>query len=158
MQYLYIALLAVMLSACCPCRHLMTSTKDSVRVEIRERTEFIHDTVYRDFPLIMQSVSVRDTMSHLENRYATSDAVVHADGTLTHSLSTKPQKEPIPVETPIRYRDSIIYRDKAVTDIVQVPRELTWWQKTKMRGFWILLAVCAIAFRRWWLPVVRRFI
>lgn len=119
-----------------------------MRVEVRTRTEYVRDTVFRDIPAIEEKITTKDTPSHLENYYAMSDARINQDGTLFHSLATKPQKEPILIDKPIQYRDSIVYRDKMVTDIVQVERELTWWQKTKMKGFWVLLAILVFILRK----------
>lgn len=149
--------LAVM-TACCPCRHLTTSTRDSVRVETVIRTERIPDTVYVDVPVERERQTVRDTTSHLETSYAVSDARIKPDGALFHSLANKPQNRPVPTEKEIIYRDSIIYRDRTETKIVEVERKLSWWQQTKMRGFWVLLAVLALVFRKNIVALVRRFI
>lgn len=155
---LFMVILAAVMSSCCANRHLATSSKDSVRVEIRTRTEYVRDTVIREIPAISEAITTRDTASHLENFYAKSDARINSDGTLFHSLATKPQKEPISIDKPIIYRDSIVYRDKVVKDIVQVERELSWWQKTQMKGFWILIAVIAFIYRKKILTTIRRFI
>lgn len=154
---LLIILLAV-LTACCPCRHLATSTRDSVRVETVVRTERIPDTVFVEVPVERERQTVRDTMSHLETSFAVSDARIDPDGALFHSLENKPQNCPVPTEKEMIYRDSIIYRDRTNTEIVEVERKLTWWQQTKMRGFWVLLAVFAFVFRKNILALARRFI
>lgn len=155
---LFILIWAVVMSSCSTSRHLATSSKDSVRVEIRTRTEYVRDTIIREIPAISEAVTTRDTVSHLENFYAQSDARINSDGTLFHSLATKPQKEPIPIDKPIQYRDSIVYRDKVVKDIVQVERELSWWQKTQMKGFWVLLLVITFTYRKKIMSLIRRFI
>lgn len=157
-NFLLIIILAAAMSSCCTSRHLATSSKDSVRVEIRTRTEYIRDTIIREIPSISEAVTTRDTASHLENYYAESDARINRDGTLFHSLATKPQKEPIPIDKPIQYRDSIVYRDKVVKDVIQVERELSWWQKTQMKGFWLLVVVIAFIYRKKILSMIRRFI
>lgn len=146
------------LTACCPCRHLATSTRDSVRVETIIRTERIPDTVYVEVPVERERQTVRDTTSHLETSYAVSDARIEPDGALFHSLENKPQNRPVPTEKEIVYRDSIIYRDRLDTKIVEVERKLTWWQQTKMRGFWVLLGVLALVFRKNIVQLARRFI
>lgn len=158
MKNIILIIILVAVSACSPCRHLTTSTKDSVRVEVRTRTEFVMDTVYRDIPAQSEKVTTRDTMSHLENSYSESDARINTDGSLFHSLSTKPRREPIPIDRPVEYRDSIVYRDKAVDRIVQVERELSWWQKTQIRGFWALLIIVAFVFRKNIVSLARRLI
>lgn len=156
-QILFILLLVAMTS-CCPCRHLTTSTRDSVRVETVIRTEYIPDTVFVEIPVERERQTVRDTTSHLETSYAVSDARIEPDGALFHSLENKPQNRPVPIEKEVVYRDSIVYRDRADTKIVEVERKLTWWQQTQIKGFWLLLFVVIFVFRRQILSLARRFI
>ena len=152
--------LAAALAACCPCRHLTTSTgtRDSVRVETLVRTEYVPDTVFVEVPVESERQTVRDTVSHLETSFAVSDAAITPDGSLSHSLANKPQKRPAAVEKEVVYRDSIVYRDRAVEAVktVEVERELTWWQRTQMRGFWVLLAALAVAYRKKIIAIVKR--
>lgn len=154
---LLIILLAVM-TACCPCRHLTTSTRDSVRVETVVRTERVPDTVFIEVPVERERQTVRDTTSHLETSFAISDARINPDGALFHSLENKPQNRPVPTEKEVIYQDKIMYRDRTKIEIVEVERNLTWWQQTKMRGFWILLAVVVFLFRKNIITLARRFI
>jgi hypothetical protein len=147
-QVILCGIATVLAVACCPCRHLTTSTQDSVRVETVVRTEYIPDTVFVEVPLEIERQTVRDTMSHLETSYAVSDARITPDGSLFHSLANKPQKKPIPTEKEVIYRDSMIYRDRVNTDIVEVERKLTWWQQTQMKGFWIVLVVLVLVCRK----------
>lgn len=158
MKRILFIILLVGMTACCPCRHLTTSTRDSVRVETFIHTEYIPDTIYIKVPIERERQTVRDTTSHLETSFAVSDARINPDGALFHSLENKPQKRPVPTEKEIIYRDSIIYRDRTNTEIVEVERKLTWWQQTKMRGFWFLLAVVVFLFRKNIIALARRFI
>lgn len=155
-QLLLIFILAV--TACCPCRHLSTTTSDSIRVETVVRYERVLDTVYMDVPVEIVRETVRDTTSHLETSFATSDARITPDGALFHSLTNKPQKKPVPTEKEIIYRDSIVYRDRIVEKPVQVERELTWWQQTKMKGFWVLIVFVIFVFRKNIVTLARRLI
>lgn len=154
---LFIIILAAM-TACCPYRHLTTSTRDSVRVETVVRTERIPDTVFVDVPAERERQTVRDTTSHLETSFAISDARINPDGALFHSLENKPQKRPAPTEKEVIYRDSIIYQNRTNTETIEVERKLTWWQQTKMRGFWVLLAVVVFICRKNILSLARRLI
>lgn len=158
MKNLLLILILAAVTACCPCRHLTTSTADSVRVETIVRTEYIPDTVLVEVPVESERQTVRDTTSHLETSFAVSDARINADGALFHSLANKPQKKPVPTEKEVVYRDSLVYRDKIVEKAVPVERELTWWQQTQMRGFWIVLAIIVVVYRKKIFAVVRRFI
>lgn len=133
--------------SCCPVRHIQTTARDSVRIEVIERTEFVRDTVEIEVPVEVFKNSTRDTTSVLETSYARSVASVTHDGLLHHSLSNKAQKRPIEVDKPIVYRDSIIYKDKVVNEVVEVPRNLTKWQRIQMTGFWILLLIVSLWMR-----------
>ncbi len=133
-------MVTVMLSSCCPCRHLTTGTRDSVRVETVVRTERIIDTAFIEVPVEVIRQTMRDTTSHLETAFAASDARILPDGSLSHSLANKPQKHLVEIENKIIYRDSIIYRERDAAKIIK----LTWWQQTQIRGFWALLAILLI--------------
>lgn len=148
----------VLLTSCCPCRHLTSSTRDSVRVETVVRTERVPDTVFVEIPVERERQTVRDTTSHLETSFAVSDARINPDGELFHSLENKPQNRPVPTEKEVVYRDSIFYQDKTITEIVEVERKLTRWQQTKMRCFWVLLAVVLLLFRKNITTLARRLI
>lgn len=134
----------LLLTACGTSRKLATSQHDSVRVEVVKTVEYIHDTVTVEIPAQTAERTTRDSTSHLENDYAVSDARINNDGTLYHDLHTKPQQKEIPVEVPKELRDSIVYRNIEVEKILPVERELTTWQRIRMRGFWVVLALLAV--------------
>ena len=50
-QVILCGIVTALAVACCPCRHLTTSTQDSVRVETVVRTEYIPDTVFVKVPI-----------------------------------------------------------------------------------------------------------
>ncbi len=140
----YIIALAI-LCTCAGCgtsRKLISTTQqDSVRVEIVERFVTIRDTVAVEIPSEKTSAIVpTDSTSYLENSVAESTASVK-NGLLSHSLNTKPVTLEKEVESQVAVRDSIVYKEVKITDYIEVPRDLTWWQETRMRGFWILLMV-----------------
>ena len=160
---LIIAMLLVcvlLLTSCKAHRQLITSDRrDSVRVETVIRTEYIRDTVEVEIP-VERTVQIAEDSSHLETVYAVSDAFLRADGRLYHTLENKAGKRPVEVKKEVVYRDSIVYRDRAVreTETKEVPRELTWWQKTQMKGFWVLLLILSWICRKPLLKLVRRLI
>ena len=141
------ALLAIVLclSACGTVRP--TLSQDSTRVEVKTVVETVHDTAYVQLPAIVERVATLDTASVLENKYAKSAAMV-SGGVLTHSLETKPVKEPVSVEKQIVYRDSLVYRDRVVTETVEVEKKLSAWQSFKMKvgGFAIVLLLIVILY------------
>lgn len=130
MKYYLPLLLLLTASACSTVRTL--PVQDSTRVEVRYETKTVHDTAYVELPVIVEKVATLDTASVLENKYAKSTAFV-SGGVLTHSLETKPVREPVSVEKQIVYRDSLVYRDKVQTVTVEVEKKLTWWQSFKMK-------------------------
>ena len=69
MRYYYITILLIALCVSCgPARH--ASVSDSTRVEVREVTRYVKDTVYLALPVITERIVTRDTTSHLESDYA----------------------------------------------------------------------------------------
>lgn len=129
---------------CCSTRHLATATTDSTRVEVRERIVRVRDTVWMRLPAERVEVSTPDTTSTVETSLATSTATV-SGGVLTHSIENKQTAIRKPTEVRVEVRDTVIYRDRAVTEIVEVERELTWWQRFRLDGFWVLLAVVGLS-------------
>lgn len=134
---------------CCPCRNLITETtrQDSTRVEVRTETILVPDTVFLEIPAQTAERTTRDSVSHLENDYAVSDARINPDGSLFHDLRTKPQKKPVETDKKVERRDSVVYRDKAVRvkETISVPRELSTFQRCQIFGFWLLLALIVLA-------------
>lgn len=153
MKHLPLLLLSIfLLGGCASSRRLSESVhqQDSVDVRVETRIEYVPDTVLIEIPAQTAERETADSISHLENDYATSDARINPDGSLFHDLKTKPQKKPVNVERPVEYRDSIVYKTKTVTEtkIVQVPRNLTWWQKTQIFGFWGCIFILMIVYRK----------
>ncbi len=130
MKYYLPLLLLLTASACSTVRQLPST--DSTKVEVRYETKTVHDTAYVELPVIVETVATLDTASVLENKYAKSAASV-SGGVLTHSLETKPVREPVAVEKQIVYRDSLVYRDRVQTVTVEVEKKLTAWQTIQMR-------------------------
>ena len=158
-------ILFMLATSCGSGKHLPAQTehRDSVRVEVREVTKFIRDTVWMQIPIQSAENTIRDTTrdtsSHLETDFAESDARINPDGTLHHSLRNKEQEKPVPVDVPTTQKDSIVYRDKFIYETIEVERDLTGWQKWQMRSFWILLSIMTVyVLRKPLLALARRFI
>ncbi len=121
------------LCSCCPTKLLTSAQRDSVRVEIVERFVEISDTVEIEIPIeVVKSIVPSDSSSYLVNSLAESEAKVK-DGVLFHSLKTLPQTLSKPIVVEGKVRDSIVYREVVKKNFVEVPRELTWRQKFRMR-------------------------
>ena len=135
-------LFTLLLTACGVARPVLES--DNTKVEVKVVEKNVKDTAWFELPVIVEKVATLDTASVLENKYAKSEAVV-SGGVLHHSLSTKPVKEPVSVESKEIVRDSIVYRDRIQTKTVEVEKKLTWWQSLKMKtGGITLLAIFLI--------------
>lgn len=152
-------LLTFIIGGCTSSRRLSENVhqQDSVDVRVETRIEYVPDTVFIEIPAQTSERETADSTSHLENDYATSDARINPDGTLYHNLKTKPQKKPVEFEKPVERKDSVIYKTKTVTKtkIEKVPRDLTWWQKTQIYGFWVILFILVIVYRKKILSLVK---
>lgn len=129
-----------LLASCGICRHRPTiEYRDSVRVEYRDR--IVHDTTTFTVEKEIEKIITRDTVSHLENSWAKSDAVV-SDGFLSHSLESIPQIVKVPYE--VEVRDTIIVEKSAQTEVkeVKVEKPLSWWQRLKIGAFPWLVGLC----------------
>lgn len=143
-KLIIIVFIASLLTSCGSSRHAATSieTHDSTKVEVRtERIEHI-DTVYIELPRQVERIVTQDTTSRLENDYAVSEASVEA-GMLHHTLETKVAKIPVPVKSTIEKKDSVTTTSKSEVEKekVYIEKELTAWQRFRLRGFWILAAM-----------------
>ena len=131
-------------TACGSVRRLPAS--DDARVEVRTVRETVVDTAFVELPVIVERVSVPDTVSVLENDFARSEAAVSA-GVLRHSLETKPARVPVAVERETIVRDSVVFRDRIVREEVPVERPLTRWQAFRLRlgdAFLLLIAIAIL--------------
>ena len=146
MRHLLPLLLLLAASACSTVRQLPSVT-DSTKVEVRVVEKIVRDTAFGELPVIVEKVATLDTASVLENKYAKSEASV-SGGVLTHSLATKPVREPVAVEYKEVVRDSIVYRDRIETQTVEVEKKLSWWQTFKMKagGLFLLIALIGIIY------------
>ena len=117
---------------------------DSTRVEVRTEVKTIHDSAWMELPVIVERVATLDTASVLENKYARSEASV-SGGILSHSLETKPVKQPVAVESREIVRDSIVFRDRVVHEDIYIEKQLNGWQKFRLRMGDVSLILIAIA-------------
>lgn len=143
MKNFFILLSCLVLASCSTYKSVAPSEK--VIVETRIEKVFETDTVFLEVPRIIEKVVTKDTVSVLENDFARSSAEV-SDGLLSHSLETKPTRQPVEIQKEIVYRDSVIIKDNVIVQTVEVEKELTKWQSFKMKtgGFALSLLVIAI--------------
>lgn len=151
--FLYAAsvLLLLILTGCKTTQQIVETdtTRDSTATEIKIIKEIVRDTAYIEIPAQTAERTTADSVSHLENDYATSEARINPDGTLYHDLKTKPQKKPVPVDKVIEKEEKTTYQshdhdhDKKDIQYVEV-NKLTWWQKAQIYGLWALIALYVI--------------
>lgn len=124
---------ALLLFSSCRSRQqlVVVEARDSVRVEERVREIKVTDTLFVEVPPQSAERTTADSTSHLENDYAISDARINPDGSLSHSLETKPRTDTIPKELYVQVRDTTIYREKVIPKIVTVEKPMGWF--TQMR-------------------------
>jgi hypothetical protein len=155
-----IVIVGILLSGCRSTKETI-ERNDSTRVEIRYKKIFVPDTVLVPIPAQSSSVITEDSTSHLETDYAVSDAAIK-DGKLHHSLANKPQKKPVEIMKEIEQKDSIVYRKERLTITKtitkKVPREYTWWDKTRFYAFYVSIAVILFAYRKKLITLARRLI
>lgn len=142
------SLLCVLLCGCASSRtaqseNVNTEQHDSVSVETV--IVYVPDTVYIEIPAQTSERTTADSISRLDNDYAISEARINPDGSLFHSLRTKPQKKPVQIQKPVERHSNIVYRTKTVTETeyVEVPCKLTWWETTRLQS-WNLIAAALI--------------
>lgn len=145
MKNFFLLFLSLLCVACASLRQV--TPKDEKRTELRIETIIQTDTVIVERPQIIERVATLDTMSVLDNRYAHSEASF-SGGILQHSLEAKPVKEAVPVQTKTIVKDSLVFRDRVVTETVTVEKPLSWWTKTMIRLGYLLLVILSIAIAR----------
>lgn len=107
---------------------------EHVTTKIEYRDRVVHDTAKVEVPYEVEKIVTKDTVSHLENTYAKSDAVV-SKGFLSHSLESKPQIIRVPVE--VHVTDTLWKESEVITEIkeVKVEKPLSWFKKVKLDTF-----------------------
>ena len=134
---------ALIISGCSPkVFPVQRDTITQVRTEIVER--LVRDTVEVTLPQDSMYVQTRDTMSVLRIKAAISEASV-SGGVLSHTLYSNPAYRP---EIEVIYKDRVEYRDTTIyasnTEVIEVERELSGWQRAMMSGGYILLGAVVL--------------
>ncbi len=136
MKILYLILSLLSCAACSVCRQ--AAPAENTRVEVRTETVVQKDTVFVELPAAVQERETLDTVSVLSNKYASSVASV-SRGVLSHTLALAAVRQPVVVDKQIVYRDSLVYVDRVVPQMVE--KELSFWQKLKLSiGGWTMAA------------------
>ena len=143
--FLLILLAVDLLFSCCSPKIV---ERVETKVEVHERV--VHDTTTFEIPVEVEKIVTRDTVSHLENTYARSDASV-SGGLLSHSLESIPQIIKVPYEVTVT--DTVYVKKEAqiIEKEVKVEKPLSWWQKFRIWAFFpLLLAVLYLGRKYIW--------
>lgn len=146
MKRLTIIAAALLLCSCAAQRAAQETQRDSVRVETIERTVYKDSIIFVPLPSENDAATLPDSdTSRLETSLAESEAFVR-DGQLHHSLRNKETLLPVPVKLPSVIRQEYAYalRDRKVVEVVEVERELSWWQRTLLTLSGGILAAAAV--------------
>lgn len=142
--FLFIAIVLFLFSSCRLGQQLVVvEARDSVRVEERVREVKVTDTLFIEVPRQAAERTTADSSSHLENDYALSDARIMADGSLFHTLETKPRTDTLTREVGVQVRDSIVYREKVVPQPVPIEKPMGWFTQMRLRLGNLMLALIA---------------
>lgn len=136
----FVVFLLFLLTSCKTVRtEEKTDTKDSVRIEYKEKIVKVPVTVYVEVPVEVKERFSNDSTSHLETSFAVSDAsMVWIDGVafLRHTLANKAQKVEKNDSVPVVEKEKVVWKTRRVTynnkEIQYVAAELSWWQKLRL--------------------------
>lgn len=144
-----IALLCVLMIVGCRSQKIIerTDSRDSVLTEYRESIIYVPVITYIDIPAQTAERETRDSSSHLETDFATSDATIRWQGgvpILFHSLSNKPQRIENADSVPVRQKYFRIkedhYRTKWKTKVLE--KRLTLYQRAMLNlGPWLVVGL-----------------
>lgn len=146
-------LMSLILFAGCATQRQIASESTAERevVKIHTRVELVPVIAKISIPAISDTRVVKDSTSHLENDYATSDAKILSDGSLYHDLKTKPQTLQKDTTIGVQRADTTSIKTIEVEKIVEVEveKELNDWQKVIMAlGYGLLVALLIWAGRK----------
>jgi len=121
------------------CPYQGVKTRDSVVVT--EVVTYKDSTIYYHIKDSVVINITKDTTSHLETDMAISDVVV-SNGELSHTLRNKVSLQPISISIPSKVTTT--ERERIVTQTVEVPVELSWWQRTLIYMGYLLMILIFI--------------
>lgn len=141
---LVVSIVLLVFSSCRTGRQVVVvEGKDSIRIEERLRYVPVVDTFFMEVPAQSAERTTVDSTSHLENDYAVSEARIMADGSLFHSLETKPRTDTLAREVGVQVRESIVYREKVVPQPVPIEKPMGWFTQMRLWLGNLMLALIA---------------
>lgn len=145
MKRLIIFLTAAICSVSCSTTRFQPVQRDSTVVRYVDSLRIRDSVVMVSIPMESSSqIFFSPDTSHLETSVAESDAWTDEEGRIHHTLNNK-STEKLPAIVPVRDRARV--RDEIqsiiVTQTVEVEKPLTWWQRFRLKGFWVLLGLAS---------------
>lgn len=132
---------------------------EKVVTEVEYRDRVVHDTATVEITKEVEKIVTRDTVSHLENTYAKSDALV-SGGFLTHSLESIPQIIEVPYE--VHVTDTLVKEAQIIEKEVNVEQPLSAWKSFEIKAFWWLVGgivlLLLIIFRKPLFALIKKFL
>lgn len=153
------------MASCHSPRTVIVEARDSTSTHVHTHTVFVPDTILVPLPPDRVVITTPDTASTLRTSVAESHAAIRG-GLLHHELRNLDTPLPVPVQTKVITRDSIVYREREVPQPypveVEVPAPLTRWQQFRLHIANIMLIALLIAAAIWalkkrasWLRIFR---
>lgn len=147
MRYLYLILIALLCTSCGLFKRIPVEIthRDSVVVSYKDSTVVRDSVVYVTVPKeeIINIVLPGQT-STLSTSLAESTAFTDSLGFLHHTLKNRnDQRIPVIVFNTEKYHtaEALTSKQDSIIKTVKVEKELNWWQKFRLKYFWIFLAV-----------------
>lgn len=120
-----------------------THYRDSVVVSIKDSTVIKDSVVLVPVPKEeVINITMPNQTSHLLTSLAESTAYTDSLGFLHHTLRNRnDQVIPVVVFNTEKYHkaEALNSKSESLTRTVQVEKKLNWWQKFRLKSFWVLL-------------------
>jgi len=113
------------------CSKRIIASTDSTKIIVHTDTICHIDTLIFTLPHIEQSNVTLDTTSFLENKFASSKALV-SNNILSHTLNIKPVQHKVEYIVKEVVRDSVVEHVVKDTEYVEVEKKLTLFQRITM--------------------------
>ena len=145
-ELVVIVFIVILAMFCCSCRCTKTGVVEIVRTDTITNTEkvveYVPETIYVTVPVEGKERTTKDSVSHLETSYATSNARINADGTLYHDLNNKAGARPVETKAKVVTQTKTQRINHNTTRTVTVEKRLSLWKQMKIRLFPWLLLLC----------------
>lgn len=140
-------LVIISVSSCCIFKKIPVEThyRDSTIISYKDSTVIKDSIAYVTIPVEnVINVTMPNQVSNLHTSLAESTAFTDSLGFLHHTLKNRSdQKIPVIVFNTEHFQtiESSLNKSELTIRTVQVEKKLNWWQKFKLKGFWILLTL-----------------